>query len=257
MAERLDAVHEVLYLIFNEGYASSTHSNWLRTELCAEALRLAELLGDNDATRSPQGFALAALFAFQAARFPARLDADGVPVELEQQNRGLWDGRLLRRGLKLFEKSAAGREVTRYHLEAEIAAHWVLEESPDWSTVLKLYDELCEVNPSPVVEVHRAVALARTGSAREALRCLQQLSDRTELAEYLPYFIALSEVARQADRRDVAVSALARARELSGSRGSGEAAGGSKRRPRRDLGFAGRGKPRSGIVRGTAHLYSP
>lgn len=217
LAERLDAVHEVLYLIFNEGYASSTHSDWLRTELCAEAVRLAELLGDNDATRSPQGFALAALFAFQAARFPARIDDEGAPIELEQQNRALWDGRLLRRGLQFFESSAAGREVTRYHLEAEIAAHWVLEERPDWGKVLELYEELRQLNPSPVVEVHHAVALARTGAAREALHSLQQLSSRQQLAEYLPFFVALGEIAHQADRPDVAVRALTRARELSGS----------------------------------------
>lgn len=215
LAQRLDAVLEVLYLIFNEGYASSTHADWVRRELCAEALRLVELLSQNQATRTPRGFALAALFAFQAARFPARVGSDGAPIRLEEQDRSLWDGRLLSRGLAFFEASATGSEITRYHLEAEIAAQWVLKEEPQWEVVLALYDELLQLNPSPVIEVHRSVALARTGSTGEALDALERLAEYKELADYLPYYVALGEIAEEAGEPRIATAALRRAQELS------------------------------------------
>ena len=213
---RLDAIHQVLYLIFTEGYASTTHHLWLRTDLCAEALRLADLLAQSEATETPEGHALAALFAFHAARFPARFTRDGAMVELEDQQRDLWDQNLIRAGLQHFEASAAGDRVSRYHVEAEVAAHWTLEETPDWTYILSLYDDLRRLAPSPVVEVHLAVAMARSGQQEEALALLETLAKDPKLTTYVWFHIARGEIAATANRTGSALEAFRIARELIG-----------------------------------------
>ena len=216
LAERLGAVLEVLYLIFTEGYASSTHSDWIRAELSTEALRQVELLCGRPGTDGPSTRALAALFCFQAARFPARVDGHGSLVELEDQDRRLWDQQLIARGLLHFERSAAGSRVTRYHVEAELAAHWALEPRPDWSRVLALYEELAALSPSPVVAVHAAVARARSGDPESAHRELEQLSEDKRLREYVPFHVARGEVALSVGALDTARAAFDRVLRLTG-----------------------------------------
>ncbi len=213
---RLEAVHQVLYLIFTEGHGSATHGSWVRAELCREALRLAGSLLQAPGMATPEGHALAALFSFQSARLPARISAEGGIVGLVDQNRALWDGALIRRGLAHMERSAAGDHVTRYHVEAEIAAHWVFAEEPDWEHVERLYTELAELAPSPVVEVHRAVAEAKAGRPRAALERLAQVAGDKKMAGYVPFHVATAEVALLADEAGRAKVSFAAARDLAG-----------------------------------------
>ena len=121
-AARLESVLEVIYLLFNEGYAARTGDDLVRVDLCTEALRLARLVAGNADTSTPAAHALVALIAFQAARLPARVDAAGEVVLLEHQDRSAWDPRLVAMGFAHFERSAEGDELTSYHVQAAIAA---------------------------------------------------------------------------------------------------------------------------------------
>ena len=184
LPERLDSVLEVLYLLFNEGYATSAGDRLVREDVCAEALRLSEELarvpglGEGGGGALPAVHALAALFSFQASRLPGRVDAGGDLVLLERQDRSLWDRGLIRRGFAHLVRSAAGPRETRYHLEAAIAsqhaaaASW---EETDWPAILALYDRLAVLEPSPVVGLNRAVAVARVEGPEAGLKALTEL----------------------------------------------------------------------------------
>ncbi len=187
LPERLDAVLEALYLIFNEGYAAHAGDELVRLDLCREALRLASLLTELPAAARPETHALAALLSFQASRLPARVDGEGNLVRLADQDRDRWDRALLARAFAHFEIAAAGDRVTAYHLQAAIAAHHARaasDEETDWPAILDLYDELWALTRSPVVALNRAVALARVQGPRAGLKALDEISDHTALAGY-------------------------------------------------------------------------
>ncbi|GAA5095226.1 RNA polymerase sigma factor [Microbacterium yannicii] len=184
---RLGAVHEVIYLIFTEGHAATIGDDWVRPDLCLEALRLArtlaELVPDDAETH-----ALAALLELQASRLPARTDADGAPVRLADQDRGRWDQLLIARG---FRSLLRARELSAapgpYAIQAAIAAAHArarTASNTEWATIAELYGLLSLVAPSPVVTMNRAVAVARAGDAAEGLRMLDGLSGAPELAEH-------------------------------------------------------------------------
>jgi RNA polymerase sigma-70 factor (ECF subfamily) len=162
--ERLGAVLEVLYLLFTEGYAATAGDRLIKNDLCAEAIRLAESLAENSATAQPECHALLALMFFQAARLPARTDALGDLLLLEEQDRSLWDRSMIHLGLLHLERAARGDKLSAYHLQAEIAAmhstteHFTLT---NWENILALYDLLSEKQPTPVVLINRAVAVAQ------------------------------------------------------------------------------------------------
>lgn len=174
LPERLDSVLEVLYLMFNEGYAATSEDDrHVRDDVCAEALRLTEELARLSALPReslPTVHALAALFCFQASRFPTRLDPRGEIVLLADQDRSLWDHALIRRGFEHLERSAAGLRMTTYHLEAAVASYHAAATAwreTDWQAILALYDQLLDLRPSPVVALNRAVALAQAVTARQ------------------------------------------------------------------------------------------
>ena len=173
LSARLDAVLEVVYLLFNEGYAAGDGDALVRADVCAEALRLARLVARASPCEGPVPHALAALLAFQSARLPARVDAAGELVLLEDQDRSRWDGRLIAMGFAHLERSAAGRVISVYHVQAAIAAAHAgaatAVETP-WPAILGLYDELLRINPSPVVALNRVVAVwkARGYAAADA-----------------------------------------------------------------------------------------
>ncbi|MDX1394299.1 MAG: sigma-70 family RNA polymerase sigma factor, partial [Gemmatimonadota bacterium] len=187
LTAHLDSVLEVIYLMFNEGYSAASGEALVRAELCGEAIRLAELLAAHPAVAGPRIDALAALFLFQAARLPARAGPGGEVVRLRDQDRSAWDGGLIRRGMGYFESSGRGDDVTSYHLQAEIAAHHTLaptwEETP-WSRILECYDLLLERDPSPIVALNRAVALAEVGGAAKALAVVRGLAGEPALGSY-------------------------------------------------------------------------
>lgn len=180
-ADRLDDVMTVIYLIFNEGYAATAGTDWMRPEPAHEAMRLARLLATL-APDEPEVLGLWALLAIQASRMPARLDADGAPVLLEDQDRGRWDQALIRRGLAALRAAEVlggqGKPVGRYFVQASIAAQHARAgraEDTDWRRIAALYDVLAANAPGPVVEVNRAVAHGRAFGPEDGLAVLDAL----------------------------------------------------------------------------------
>lgn len=184
---RLDAVREVVYLVFNEGHTATTGDSWTTPELCAEALRLGRML----ATLTPgdtETLGLLALMEIQASRLPARVAADGSPVLLMDQDRSRWDQLLVRSGLAHVEQvDALGGTVGPYALQAAIAACHArarVAEDTDWERITALYDGLAQISPSPVVELNRGVATAQAFGPQAGLAIVLPLLDRTDLGGY-------------------------------------------------------------------------
>lgn len=171
--DRLGTVLHALYLLFSEGFEASTGERVIRNELCREADRLLTALATWGPGAKPETFALGALFAFHQARLPVRLDSDGDPVILADQDRRQWDQGQLRRGMKLLSASAQGERLSRYHIEAGIAACHSLAASydqTDWPHIAKLYGDLATIAPSPAVSINRAIAIARAEGAGSGLQ---------------------------------------------------------------------------------------
>jgi RNA polymerase sigma-70 factor (ECF subfamily) len=184
---RVESVLEVIYLLFNEGYAAHSGDDLIRLDLCGEALRLARLVAGNPATATPAAHALLALIAFQAARLPARVDEQGEIVLLEDQERSRWDPRLTTLGFVHLERSARGDRQTTYHLQAAIAAAHAAAaaaETTPWGVILRLYDDLMSLTPSPVIALNRIVAVWRVRGPREALGDLRAIEAAPALRNY-------------------------------------------------------------------------
>ena len=184
--ERLGSVLEVIYLVFNEGYSATAGSEWLRTELCDEALRLGRIVA-NLAQDEPEVHGLVALMEIQASRARARTNARGEPILLLEQNRALWDQMLIRRGLAALARAESGAERGQYALQAAIAACHARARKPedtDWDKIVELYDELAELTPSPVVELNRAVALGFAEGPQAGLDLADQLLAFPALKNY-------------------------------------------------------------------------
>jgi len=204
---RLDAVLDVLYFIFNEGYAAHEGDALIRHDLCGEALRLARLVAASSLNH-PRVDALVALMALQAARTPARVDALGNLVLLDDQDRALWDQRLIAMGFHHFDRSMTGDAVSAYHVEAAIAATHV--RGPDWPVVLELYDDLLKLKPSPVVALNRAVAVAKVHGAEAGLAALPESA---KLANYYLYLAVRGHLLAELGRSDEAIDAFRAALE--------------------------------------------
>jgi RNA polymerase sigma-70 factor (ECF subfamily) len=217
LAGRVDAVLQTLYLLFNEGYKSSSGDRLLREELCAEAIRLGELLtahplGDRGAVH-----ALLALMHFHCSRLPARLDDSGDILLLEQQDRARWDRSAIARGITALRASAQGGDVTPYHLEAGIAAAHALAPTfaaTDWSRILVLYDSLLAIDSSPVVALNRVVAFARVHGPRAAMRELAALPGRSFLERYHLLHAIAGTLWQEAGDRAQARAAFQRAHQF-------------------------------------------
>jgi RNA polymerase sigma-70 factor (ECF subfamily) len=186
LALRLESALEVTYLMFNEGYTVQSGEDLVRHDLCGEALRLAKLLATSP-VGTPQVHALVALMAFQAARLPARVDSAGELVLLEDQDRSLWDGKLVAMGFHHFSECSEGTYLSAYHVQAAIAAVYAGTQETkdiDWSAILSLYDQLMEISPSPVVALNRAVAISKVEGPQSALAALRPLSEDRSLHNY-------------------------------------------------------------------------
>jgi RNA polymerase sigma-70 factor (ECF subfamily) len=176
---RLDSVLQVLYLLFNEGYAAHLGEDLVRGDLCDEALRLGMLLTRRPDTARPTVHALVALMCFHASRLPARVDGAGDLLLLAEQDRSKWDARLIHAGLRHVDRASAGDELTTYHIEAGIAAvhaQAASDDATDWPRLLWLYDLLRERAPSPVVALNRAVVVARVEGPATGLAELDDLN---------------------------------------------------------------------------------
>lgn len=180
--QRLENVLTTIYLLFNEGYYSVSQNNTLRKELCYEAMRLCGMLTENTETNQPQVNSLLALMCFHASRFDARVDKNGEPVLYNEQDTALWDSDLISRGSYYLNSSATGNKLSKYHLEAAIA-YWNTqkEDTPEkWQNVLQLYNQLLQLEYSPIAALNRTFALSKAYGKQRAIteaEKLEQLSD--------------------------------------------------------------------------------
>ncbi len=184
---RLASVLEVLYLIFNEGYAATSGAEWMRPALCEEALRLGRMLAEL-VPAEPEVHGLVALMELQASRAAARLGPGGEPVLLLEQDRGRWDRLLIGRGLAALARAEArGEALGPYALQAAIAAchaRAAVAADTDWVRIAALYEALVQLSPSPVAELNRAVAVSMAFDAAEGLGLVDALADDPRLAGY-------------------------------------------------------------------------
>jgi RNA polymerase sigma factor (sigma-70 family) len=201
LAGRLDGVHQVLYLLFNEGYSSSDGETAIRADLCEEAARLCHLLGSDPRFRTPATHALMALMLFHAARLESRLDQRGSVLLMEEQDRGQWDQRLIRRAQEFLARSAEGTVISAFHLEAAIACHHCTAKSyaeTDWPAILRLYDALITRHRSPVYLLNRAIVLAQIDGPRAGIRALEEAGQDAALRHYHLFDATLGELYRRA-----------------------------------------------------------
>ena len=215
LPERLSAVQAVLYLIFNEGYAATSGDSLVRRELCAEAIRLArtlnELLPDN-----PENMALLALMLLHDSRRDAR-SPDGELVTLEEQDRALWHTEQIIEGTRLVERALGRRNLGPFQLQAAIAAvhaEAATASQTDWRQIAALYDLLATIQPSPVVSLNRAVAIAMSESLERGLALIDALVSRNELEPYHLTHAARADLLRRMQRPREALESYHRALAL-------------------------------------------
>ncbi len=187
LADRLSTVLEVIYLMFNEGYTATEGNQWVRPLLCQEALRLGRVLAEA-VPDEPEVHGLAALMEIQSSRFRTRMDANGEPVLLMDQNRAQWDHLLICRGLAALDRSQKlGRSMGLYSLQAAISACHAQAgnaEETNWPRIAALYEALLRINPSPIVELNRAVAISMAFGPSIGLKMVDELSDNPALKSY-------------------------------------------------------------------------
>ena len=220
LAERLDGVHQVLYLIFNEGYSASGGETAVRADLCEEAARLCHLLCSHPRCSTPATHALMALMLFHAARLDARLDHDGRVLLMEEQDRRQWDRRLIRRAREFLDQSAEGIVVSSFHLEAAVAMYHCSADNyaeTDWPAILRLYDALRAMHPSPVYELNRAIVVAQIEGPEAGIRALETADRDAALRRYHLFDATLGELYRRTGDLDRARRHLEAAREKTNS----------------------------------------
>jgi len=217
LEERLPSVLEVIYLVFNEGYAASAGEDWIRADLCEEALRLGRILAEL-APREPEVHGLVALMEIQASRGAARRGPDGAPVLLLDQDRGRWDPLLIVRGRRALERAEAlPGPLGPYGLQAAIAAchaRAIRPEETDWVRIAALYDALAQVAPSPVVELNRAVAVGMAFGPEAGLELLERIEDDPALAKYHLLPSVRGDLLEKAGRPEEAASEFKKAATL-------------------------------------------
>jgi RNA polymerase sigma-70 factor (ECF subfamily) len=204
---RLPTVQRALYLLFNEGYHGASSDAPVRRELCSEAMHLAALLLSHPAAATPTSHALAALMCLHAARLPARMDSSGDLVSLSNHDRSRWDQELISDGLKLLELAASGNELSEYHIEAAIAAIHAQADSmnaTDWGEIVRLYDTLMALTPSPIVALNRAIAISQNEGPERGLKEIDAIVHGEWLESYPFYAAARGELELRCGQPEVA-----------------------------------------------------
>ncbi len=217
LAPRLSSVLEVVYLIFNEGYTATSGEEWIRTDLCTEALRLGRMIAELAPTE-PEVHGLVALLEIQASRTRARTGPTGEPILLPDQDRSRWDRLLIRRGLTALDRALTLTDTPGpYVLQAAIAAchaRAATADDTDWPHIAALYEALARINPSPVVELNRAVAVSMAHGPAAALELVDQLVDEPALARYHLLPSVRGDLLTKLGRHDEAHHEFTRAAEL-------------------------------------------
>ncbi len=215
LPDRLDTALQVVYLVFNEGYSASSGASLTRAELSAEAIRLGRLL--LELLPDPEVMGLFALMLLQESRRAARTSPSGELVLLENQDRSLWNREQIAEGIKLVERALLSRRFGPYTLQAAIAAvHSEASDaaSTDWLQIVALYSVLARAEPSPVVDLNRAVAVAMRDGPKTGLALIEAILARGELADYHLAHSARADLCRRLGRKDEARSAYHRALSL-------------------------------------------
>jgi RNA polymerase sigma factor (sigma-70 family) len=217
---RLPRILNAIYLLFDAGYLSPRHPQWFRPLLCEDALRLSRMLSAHPLTAEPETQALTALLHFTAARSPARIDVDGNPVPLARQDRSKWNRAAIDAGMRYFAASIRGDTLTRYHIEAAIAAAHASAmsfETTDWAQIVRHYDQLCELYPSPVATLNRIIALRYARGAEAALIALRSSSELHALQETMVYHATMAELHEALEEHGQAAAAFNAAADLAES----------------------------------------
>lgn len=176
--ERIDTVHTIIYLIFNEGYKQTSGNSVINEDLCFEASRLAVLVSSIDGNHQPETYALLALIYFSMARFPARLNADGEMIELEIQDRSKWNKELINAGTSLLAQSRNTKTISAYHLEATISSiHCMAEnfDSTDWESITVCYKKLTTIDDNPVTNINYAISISKWKGPENGLKKLDEI----------------------------------------------------------------------------------
>ena len=217
LSTRLDGVLQTLYLLFNEGYKASTGENLIREDLCSEAVRLATLLAEHPLTNQPRIHALIALMLLDGARLPARVDSEGNILRLKEQDRSLWNRKMIEQGIIQLGLAAAGDELTEYHIQAGIAAcHDTAADykSTDWRKILALYDHWVTINDSPIIALNRAVAIANVNGPEAGLEATEAIRKSGQLDSYYLLYAVLGEFQFRQDQFDSAADNFRQAIKL-------------------------------------------
>ncbi|MBX9782660.1 MAG: sigma-70 family RNA polymerase sigma factor [Chitinophagaceae bacterium] len=220
LEERLDSVLLAIYLLFNEGYNSTNHEELIRRDVMQEALRLCELICRSPAVPHENAHALMALMCFTASRNDARMDAQGNILLLKQQDRKKWNRALIENGIYHLEQSAAGEQMSKYHIEAGIAYEHAIARDyahTNWNHILNCYNLLYNYYPSPVIALNRAIIIAELKGAAEAIKAIEAITDIDSVKKYYLLPATLGELHWQLKDYDKAKQYFKEASELTQS----------------------------------------
>ena len=216
--KRLNTVLETIYLLFNEGYSASKGNEVVRYELCEEAIRLAQIVLDNNIFDNKENVhALLALMFLNASRFKARQDAEGNLFTMEQQDRSLWDKQMRAIGLFHLGEASKNESIGIYHILAAISAQYSIAndyESTDWKNILSLYDSLIQLDKSPVVLLNRAIVVSKVRGSKGALAELEKIKHDPSLKNYYLFHFTQAEFFKELNEFANAVASLEKAIEL-------------------------------------------
>jgi RNA polymerase sigma factor (sigma-70 family) len=219
LEDRLESVLQTIYLLFNEGYSASVGNDLIRYDLSAEAIRLAGIMASNDSIKQKSKlYACLALMYLNASRFNARLNEKGEILTMAEQDRSLWDKTLMQQGFNYLEQAALRGNISPYHILATISAyHCSAPEfrSTDWKSILSLYDKLLEADPSALVLLNRAIALAQVEGVYKGIEELEKIRNTGLLKAYHPLYATLGEFYMQLHEFQKAMDCLEIAVDLS------------------------------------------
>lgn len=225
LLKRLESVYLTIYLLFNEGYNSSTDNTLIRKDLCSEAMRLAMLLTEKPLDAYPKTNALLALMCFHAARFESRIDDKGCILILEEQDRSLWDKKLIAAGVDFLSKSSKGELLSSFHLEASIALQHCMAksfEATNWKQIYAFYDKLYELKPSPIIQLNKAIITGRIDGPEKAIEELHGLEKDKNLLGYYLLPASLGEFYLQTTNKAQAKAYFEKAKKLTSSNAENE-----------------------------------